>query len=160
MFFFRTRIVFTLPDILASTQTSFNLFLFLSILKTKDTWRISKHWNWTANKHIINPRYGYCSEVKVGSRQISMRETFSSLSRGSSSLRLLHYGNLKLSEVVNSICIKRFRNKSFTSNFYFSGISGKPVDIFVWDTGNEPFIVNCETILKLEKNPTFFLIWD
>ena len=58
LFFFRTRIVFTLPDILASTQTSFNLFLFLSILKTKDTWRISKHWNWTANKHMINPSMG------------------------------------------------------------------------------------------------------
>ena len=44
-------IIFTIPDKLVSTQTSSDLFLSLSLLKSKDSWRISEVWtgnlNWT-----------------------------------------------------------------------------------------------------------------
>ena len=79
-----------------------------------------------------------------------------SLSNGSRSLRLLHIGNLELSEVVvsgtvlNSIWVKRFRNESFTRYYYFSLISGETVNSLAWDTGienYEPF--NPHVMLKM-----------
>ena len=66
--------------------------------------------------------------------------------------QLLQFGNLESSDVLYSICIKRFRNKSFTSNFYFSRISGETVNSIARDTRIEyykPFLVVGEYILKL-----------
>ena len=70
--------------------------------------------------------------MKVESRQISLSDTFSSLASGSRSLRLLHFGGLELSDVelreqLTSICIKTFRNNSFSRDFYFSQMSGETV---------------------------------
>ena len=58
-------------------------------------------------------------------------------------------------EQLNIICIKRFRNESFTSDFYFSQISGKTVTSLAQDSGIEkytPFLVNSQSILKLENH--------
>ena len=74
-----------------------------------------------------------------------MSETFSSFTSGPRSIRILHFGGLELSEVVepreqlNIICIKRFRNESFTSDLYFSRISGETVASLAQDSGIEKY---------------------
>ena len=93
--------------------------------------------------------------------KIARSETFSSLSSGSRSIRILHFGGLELDEVVepreqlNVVCIKNFRNESFTSAMYFSRISGETVASLAQDSGIEiftPYLVNGESILKLEDH--------
>ena len=93
--------------------------------------------------------------------KIARSETFSSLSSGSRSIRILHFGGLELDEVVepreqlNVVCIKNFRNESFTSAMYFSWISGETVASLAQDSGIEiftPYLVNGESILKLEDH--------
>jgi hypothetical protein len=83
-----------------------------------------------------------------------MNDTFSPLSCDSSLIRLVQFRNVELSDIVNSICLKRFRNGSFTSEFYFSWIIDETVDSIACDTVKdkyEPFLVNSEIIMKLVK---------
>ena len=95
--------------------------------------------------HVRSTHSGYGGEINVESQQIAMSETFSSLSSGPRSIRILHFGGLELSEVVepreqlNIICIKRFRNESFTSDLYFSRISGETVASLAQDSGIEKY---------------------
>ena len=83
-----------------------------------------------------------------------MNDTFSPLSCDSRLIKLVQFRNVALSDIVNSICLRRFRNGSFTSEFYFARIIDETVDSVAWDTVKdryEPFLVNDEMIMKLEK---------
>ena len=66
--------------------------------------------------HVRSTQSGYGGEIKVKSRKIARSETFSSLSCGSRSIRLVHFGGLELDEGVepreqlNVVCIKNFRS--------------------------------------------------
>ena len=95
------------------------------------------------------------------SRKIARSETFSSLSCGSRSIRLVHFGGLELDEGVESreqlnvVCIKNFRNDYFTSDMYFSQISGETVASLAQDSGVKiytPYLVNGESVLQLEDH--------